>query len=192
MRARFAHIAPLVERCRAVPGDFAEFGIWRGKTFLPLAEAARAAGKRCHAVDSFVGCAEPRPEDLNPDGTCNYPAGALNVSGSAKFRKLVARLDGAVRIWEGWIPDILAEMEGEVTRLAFVHLDLDHFFPTLVALEWCWARMSAGGILCSHDWFPEYRRLASLGVRKWMEATGREPAGVSESHHIWFERTDDA
>jgi len=187
MRAAYEQIAPLVQRCIGAAGDFAEFGVCRGVTFLPLAEAARAAGKRCHAVDSFQGCAEPSLKDYNPDGSCDCPRGALGVGGSREFRKLVEPLDGHVRVWEGWVPAILKEMAAEVGQLAFAHLDLDQYEATLAGLRWCWPRMSPGGILCCHDWFPHYTQLASRAIRDWMAEADVEPSGATDTRHIWFQ-----
>jgi len=188
MRASYGQIEELVRACGEVQGDFAEFGVWQGETFLPLAEAAQAFGKRAHAVDSFQGCGEPGPNDYEPDGSCEYPAGALSTGGSQAFRDLVRPLDGTVEVWEGWIPAILAEMVGQVRALAFVHVDLDQYGPTLWTLRWCWPRMSPGGILCCHDWFPEYRRLAAGAIRDWILADGMVPAGTSANRHIWFRK----
>jgi len=37
-------------------------------------------------------------------------------------------------------------------RFAFVHVDLDHYEPTRVAMHWAWKRMLPSGVLCSHDY----------------------------------------
>jgi hypothetical protein len=190
MRASFQQIETLVRACGTVPGDFAEFGVWQGTTFLPLADAAKAYGKRCHAVDSFRGCAEPSAEDREVVNggrlVCEYPKGCLSVDGSRLFRQLVLPYLN-VRIWEGWVPAILNLMAAEVEALAFAHVDLDHYLPTLAALRWCWARMSPGGILCAQDWFAGRNWLSAGAIAAFAGECG---AVLNElpSGHAWFQK----
>jgi len=157
MRASFEHIRELAESCETVPGDFAELGVWQGTTFLPLADTA-----------------------------CQFGKGALSVGDSRLFRDLMRHHEN-VRIWEGWIPEILQEIPDDV-RFAFVHLDLDQFDPTEAALAWLWPRISPGGVLCCHDWFDERTHLAAGAIRQWMDHTGVQPEGTLPSEHIWFRR----
>jgi len=186
MRASFEHIRELAESCETVPGDFAELGVWQGTTFLPLADTARRFGNIIHAVDSFRGCPEPSPRDISPEGHCQFGKGALSVGDSRLFRDLMRHHEN-VRIWEGWIPEILQEIPDDV-RFAFVHLDLDQFDPTEAALAWLWPRISPGGVLCCHDWFDERTHLAAGAIRQWMDHTGVQPEGTLPSEHIWFRR----
>jgi len=185
MRAAFEQIAHLVEQAKTIPGDFAEFGVWHGATFIPLAQAAIAVAKHVHAVDSFRGMAWPTEKDFDKEGKCSYPEGSLNVGGSAAFRQLVAPFGRSVVIWDGYIPTVLWRMG--LPRFAFVHVDLDQYRPTYETLRWVWGRMSPGGILCCHDWYPEYQWLATQAIREWMTCTRVVEEGVLlPSHHIWF------
>ena len=188
MRASYEQIACLVGLVKEVPGDFAELGVWRGDTFVPLAEAAVAGGRRCHAVDSFRGMGEPTAEDHDDQGRCAYAAGQFDVGGGAAFRELVARFGGAVRVWEGPVPAIL-EAIGDIV-LAFSHLDLDHYEPTRRALDWAWARTAPGGIVCCHDWMYGRNCLAPAAIREWMQASGVDFAGELPSGHRWFLKED--
>lgn len=192
MRADWSHIQELVERCAEIPGDFAELGVWQGTTFLPLARRAATLGKRAHAVDSFQGCGRPTERDRDPNGMLEYGFGALSVGGSRLFRQLVEPLPN-VRIWEGYIPEVFTVMDAEVRALAFVHLDLDHYAPTAASLRWCWERMTPGGILCAHDYFPGMDWLASGAVIDWLQEIGldgRGPdvVGILPSAHFWIKR----
>ena len=175
----FNHIKHLAAQAQNVPGDFMEIGVFRGKTFRPMADFAASLGRTIHAVDSFEGMAEPGPLDGD-----EYPKGKLSVGGLSEFQKLVGPCPNAV-FHVGWVPEVLAEIN---TTLAFVHVDLDHYLPTLVALHWAWARMSPGGILMSHDWFPGKQELASAAIQEFIDA-GHKPTGtVGITHHIYWTR----
>jgi O-methyltransferase len=184
MRANFIHIEPMLRevlRC-GVPGDLAEFGVWHGTTFMPMAELARVDGRVIHAVDSFCGMAQ----ETSRDGD-NYKRGALSVGGSKVFRHLAAPFGDTVKIHEGFVPDILAELED--VQFAFVHLDLDQYQPTLDALRFLWPRMSPGGVLICHDWKRGASTLAAGAIADWMTETGAVLAGErKESLHGWFVR----
>ena len=120
-----------------------------------------------------------------------YPKGALNPGPDAILH-IAGELKAIwpkVLIWRGWIPDVFERMDLAEIRLAFSHVDLDQYAPTLCALAWAWARTMPGGIVCCHDWFPEYRRLASAAIREWMEGLEIQATGVMPaSHHIWFHK----
>ncbi len=181
MRANFVHIE---EQLRSVllddvVGDIAELGVWRGTTFLPMAELARMAGRVCHAVDSFKGL----PKATDRDGS-RYPEGTYDVGGPADFRDLVRSYSGTVKIHEGFVPAILEELTD--VMFAFVHLDLDQHGPTLDALRFLWPRMTPGGVLMCHDWARNRLSLAAGGIADWMAETGVELAGERDSGHCWF------
>ena len=187
MRAAFEHIAGLIQQMVTVPGDFGEFGVWHGDTFMGIAEAACAAGKVAHAVDSFRGMEPPTPMDFDAQGKCLYDEGALSVGGSQAFRARVLRFGKGVEVWEGYIPIVLYRMA--FLSFAFAHVDLDQYRPTRHTLTWLWPRMSPGGIVCCHDWIADRRRLASQAIREWMTCARVDPAGEKkESRHIWFRK----
>jgi len=71
--------------------------------------------------------------------------------------------------------------------LAFVHADLDQYESTLAVLRWSWERLSPGGILCAHDWFPEMDWLAAGAIRQF---AGEIRVLMNElpSRHAYFVR----
>jgi len=183
-------IQPALEKTLAVRGDFAELGVYRGDTFLKMIPFALMADKTVHAVDSFCGMAAPTVLDAGPTGKQQYPEGRYDVGGSSGLCRRISEYANA-RIWEGFVPGILDVIASARPRLkfAFVHVDLDHYLPTLAAMQWCWQRMSTGGILMSHDWRPSRDNLASLGIQEFMECERIRPTGeIREDAHVWFEK----
>ncbi len=181
MRANFIHIEAKLRQVLAsgVAGDVAEFGVWHGTTFLPMAELARVACKRIHAVDSFVGMMKETARDAG-----RYVAGSLSVGGSDSFRELVKPFRNAV-VHEGFIPEILPEMAD--CRFCFVHLNVDQYQPTLDALRFLWPRMEVGGVIMCHDWFAGNKILAAGAIADWMDEAAVQMGGEqNETQHCWF------
>jgi len=183
VRANFIHIEPLVRRVleNNVPGDLVEFGIWHGTTFMPMAELARVHRRTIHAVDSFRGMGPATDRDNG-----QFQAGTLDPGGSAAFRELAAPFGKTIQVHEGWVPGVLEPMDG-VEALAFAHVDLDQYAPTLAVLRWLWPRMSPGGIVACHDWRPPSTQLASAAIDQWREEAGVPVRGSNaETGHCWF------
>jgi len=186
-RARFDHIAELVDATADVPGDLMEIGVWYGFTFLPLALRAGTRLRKAHAVDSFAGMAEPTPLDREPDGSCRFPAGVL-AADRAALESAIRPIAADCRIWQGFVPEVLDRISLPA-GLAFAHLDLDQYAPTRAALAWTWPRLNPGGIVAVHDYIPGQRRLATAGVDDAARQLRIAPAGRNESSgHVWFRR----
>lgn len=199
MRSNYAQIAALVALVlrSGVRGDFMEIGVWQGTTFLPLAEEAARTGRRCHAVDSFRGCLAPGNRDVDEKGRVQYRLGALDVGGPRLFRQLVRPLGESVRIWEGWVPAVMDEVAAGCKALAFAHVDLDQYDPTLAALRWCWEWLSPGGIVCCHDWFEGRTYLAGGAFNSWLaeiglsiggQVEGIGSSGIASGNHAWVRK----
>ena len=172
-------VAEVIET--GVQGDFAEIGVLAGETFIPLAAEAAKAGRIAHAVDSFRGMGKPLPQDGE-----GYPEGRFDVGGPGELQ---SRLDAlglrkATRVHAGFVPSILTELKD--SRFAFVHIDLDHYLPTKQALNFVWERMSPGGVMICHDYFPEKNQLASLAYKEWQKENGLCFNGPNETHHGWL------
>ena len=180
MRANFIHIEQLLRKAlREAGGDVAEFGVWHGTTFLPMAELSRMDGRTVHAVDSFVGMAQATERDAG-----RYQKGDLSVGGSANFRALVRPFKN-VRTHGGFIPDVLDELAS--FSYCFAHVDLDQYEPTLHVLRHVWPRLASGGIVACHDWFKGRRELAAGAIADWMTESGVETSGEQpETQHVWF------
>lgn len=184
MRANYIHLDLLLRSVldSKIQGDLAEFGVWYGTTFLPMAELARINSRTIHAIDSFNGMAEP----TSKDGGKGYKQGSHSTNGSAFFRMLVEEPFGdTVKIHEGYIPEILRELIA--IKFAFAHIDLDQYQPTLETLNFVWPRMNKGGVMVCHDWFSDVNILAAEAINDWMKKNNIVMAGSSIiSSHCWF------
>jgi hypothetical protein len=182
MRANFIHIEELLRSVldSEISGDIAEFGVWHGTTFIPMAELARINDKVIHAIDSFAGMAA----ETSKDGG-KYTKGALSVGGSAVFKELAAGFGEVIKIHEGFIPQILNDFDPNI-KFCFVHIDLDQYQPTLEALNFIWPRMNAGGIMVCHDWFKGKTQLAAGAINDWKANNNIQMTGSMDSSHCYF------
>ena len=155
-------------RVRDIHGDYAEFGVFQGATFLKIVQQAKKYDKMAFAFDSFQGLAEPEAIDNDPDDDCRYPRGKFDVGGSNRFVELLRRKGFSnYRIVEGYIPDTLSD-EMDVT-FCFAHIDLDHYRPTVHATQWCFDRLSRGGVIVFDDYFKGREHLATPAIEEFME-----------------------
>lgn len=160
-----------------IPGDFAEFGVFQGRSLRRMVQAA--GNRTVHAVDSFCGMGEPTEKDYDASGKCYYPKGRLS-SGVESLGELLAK----VIIWKGFIPEILETMSD--LKLAFAFVDIDHYLPTLQALEWLQSRMLPGGVIACHDYFPGRKMLSSPAIEEFAADSGMKIHGPDKTV-AWFQ-----
>ncbi len=155
----------LAPRVAAIAGDFAEIGVFRGAAFRRLATLAADQHKLAHAFDSFAGMAEPTAADGSA-----YPKGRFDIGGPAEFLRLMDKAGVArehYRLWPGYVPDCFNAVPPEL-RFSFVILDLDHYLPTVHALQWLLPRISPGGILALDDYIAGGNALASKAIGEFL------------------------
>lgn len=160
-----------LDACSLIPGDFMEFGVWKGESFRSIYYRGLQYGRRVHAVDTFSGM----PKSPIPADNERYPAGIVDAGGTEAFRK---KFPKAV-IHEGLVPDILPGIE--VGKISFAHLDIDQEFGTRPALDWIWSRMTNQGILIVHDFSIQMQVHASKAVKDWMIANDLNYIGVTDN-----------
>ena len=125
-----------------VPGDFAEFGVYRGGGAKVLKEIAQ--GRTLHLFDTFAGM-----PPVDPGRDPSVRAGDFANTSLDAVRKYLGT-DG-IRYYPGFFPASTQGHEHELSRFAFVHLDVDIYQSTLEGLRFFYPRMSPGGMLVTHD-----------------------------------------
>jgi hypothetical protein len=153
-----AELYQSVQAFEKIPGDLAEFGVYKGGTAAQMLSASR---KRLHLFDSFEGL---------PHSENEFEQGEWRGSLDEVMRNL-ARWNDRIDYHSGWFPQSAKGLES--LRFSFVHLDVDLYKSTLDALEWFWPRISPGGAVLSHDY------LESPGVTQaFEEFFARRPEAV--------------
>lgn len=171
----YAEIMKYVEFNR-LQGDYAEFGVYQGASFISSYSAAarlRLQHMRFFAFDSFRGLPQPaNPHDVEP-----FRAGAF-AAPMAIFEKALkrARVDlERVVIIPGWFNVVLSQeikTEHGLTRVAIAWIDCDLYESTIPVLEFLVDILEEGAILVFRDWYC-YRGDRNQGeqraVKEWLE-----------------------
>ena len=131
-----------------VPGDYAEFGTWRGGSLYLAAQvwAQRAPERHLLGFDSFEGLPAPDArdghrisagmfEDADYDETCAF----FEQHGLAR-----------VRLIKGWFEDTIGALE--CRPLALCHIDADIYASVRFALEQTFELVSPGGYVVCDDY----------------------------------------
>lgn len=157
----FAHYE-LFQKVRDLPGDIVECGVYKGASLLTFARFLETfcPGDRTRKVvgfDHFKGLSERTEVDGLDERVGNTADGwnsggfrdtlfalvdAFNADSFVPARPRVELVDGDVR---ETAPRYAVENPGQ--RISLLHLDMDLYEPTLVALQAFWPRVVTGGIV---------------------------------------------
>ena len=99
--------------------------------------------------------------------------GKFSVGGAKGFMRLMDKRSvprESYITWEGYIPACFAQFPAD-TRFSLVLVDVDHYQPTVDALQWSWPRLNRGGYLllddCGFDWDLE----SSRAIKEFLSST---------------------
>jgi O-methyltransferase len=145
----------LVPQVAALEGDIAEVGVYRGASARVI--CAVKGDKPLHLFDTFEGLPGVAAADYTDDRTAFSPGGRRDLAlhqgkFSAGFQDVQSYLAGFenVRWYRGVFPATAEPVRDR--RFCFVHLDVDTYQSTRDGLSFFYPRLSAGGMLVSHDY----------------------------------------
>lgn len=163
---------------KAFSGDYYEFGLFRGGTFLAtglLLDEMGLADTRMYGFDSFKGL--PPAEGVDAVDT-RFFEGQFACSREEVEKNLAAHgMDMARSVLvEGFYEDSLTaalHTEHPFRPASVVLLDCDYYSSTKVAMDWLERYLRPGTVLLFDDWF-SYGDENELGQQKalaeWLEA----------------------
>ena len=178
----------VLERDGTVSGDYYEFGLFRGYTFLQAWNHSKALGLtevNFHGFDSFEGL--PPAEGIDQaDGrffegqfACSREEVEKNLAGEG------ANLE-KINLIQGYYEDSLTEeLRGAhlFKPASVVLLDCDYYSSTVTALKWMEPYIQTGTVLLFDDWF-SYGDSNELGQQKaFQEFLERHPQYQAED--LW-------
>lgn len=153
-QTRMLSLAFKYVEAEGVVGDYAEFGVWMGRTFI---EAWRVASKyavprRFFAFDSFEGL----PELGRHDEGSRFKAGQFKHS-RTEFEARLGRArmpPSATTIVEGRFEETLLQPDRiGLDRVAVAWIDCDLYASTVPVLDYLTRRLTPGSVLIFDDWF---------------------------------------
>lgn len=159
-------LGQLVRETENVPGAVIEFGVWEGRSFVAIAEAA--APRIAHAVDHWQGSVSDSDPTLQM---------ARERDVRSAFLANTAHLNN-VTAHQMHSDDFMAKWSKPI---AFLHLDADHGYESVKRqIEWAVPLLSYGGVLCGDDYSDRWP-----GV---VRAVNESLSGVTVEHYMWIYR----
>jgi hypothetical protein len=133
---------------RGVPGDYAEFGTYRGGcAWMVLSTADLQPERRFLLFDTFAGI--PHEHLTDAERAAEF-GGRLADTSVDYVAQLLAPWGDIPRLVPG---DVFETAEGALTGpLAFAHIDLNAAAPTEHALALVYDRLSPGGVIVFDDY----------------------------------------
>jgi O-methyltransferase len=129
-----------------VPGDYLEFGVFRGQSFIMAYQLGHDLDMRFFAFDSFQGL--PRDEESWKRGQFRADTDYFLRS----VRKAGADLDRVVLV-PGYYEELsLSDVPG-LQRAAVIHIDCDLYSSTREALRLVEGIIGKGTMVIFDDWF---------------------------------------
>lgn len=155
-----------IARERECPGFIAEVGVYRGGVLLELAEIFPS--RIVYGYDTFKGM----PAEHWSEGEL-HKVGDFPDTSLAEVQRLCMHTKNIILV-PGLFPDT-----GVDGLYAFVHLDVDFYLATRLALEWLSPRMANGGAVVLDDWdWP-----LCPGVRRAVEELGLNAVNLPDMAH---------
>ena len=152
-----------------VPGDYLEFGVYRGQSFIMAYQLGRNLAMRFYAFDSFEGL--PGDEELWRRGEFRAEEKYFLRS----LRKAGANMERVVVV-PGFYDAIELEKVPGLNRAAIVHIDCDLYSSAREVLRLVKGIIGKGSIIIFDDWFSfaEYPQPRDHGEQRafheWSEA----------------------
>jgi hypothetical protein len=171
-----------------ITGDYLEFGVFEGDSFVSAFHYARryiAYEMAFYAFDSFEGL--PEPAGIDASGDPGLVKGELSSGGVEQFRKVISKRGVDLRrvmLIAGWYKDTLNAQLKKTLPLkaaAIVYIDCDFYASTVPVLDFIKGYLQDGTVLIFDDWFlfkGNPNRGEQKAFREWLSENPH--IGVSE------------
>jgi len=148
IRWRMWILTSVARQVRALPGDIAEFGVYRGGCARMILETVGLdAGRRYHLFDTFAGI--PDSELTERERAEGYAGRLADTSVEVVEERLGPWRDALV-FHAGDVFETAPK--ADTGDLSLVHMDLNASAPTRVALEYSYPRLVPGGAIVFDDY----------------------------------------
>jgi hypothetical protein len=148
IRWRMWILTSVARQARQVPGNVAEFGVYRaGCARMVLGTVGVAPGTRYHLFDTFAGIPD---SELTADERAEGYAGRLSDTSVDYVRERLAPWGDHLVFHVGDVFETIPK--ADTGDLSLVHMDLNASAPTRIALEYSYERLVPGGIIVFDDY----------------------------------------
>lgn len=160
-----------IRQTQSIPGNIVELGVYQGGATLLMAELlqdlhtastasptslASSTHRHLLAFDSFCGYPAPEESDRMDNGQFHYAQGHHGDTSLAYVDKVLHlyRVRHMVNLYQGWLELTLPSNVSPSDCFSLVLLDCNHYASANYALNFCYDKLSPGGIFIVDD----YRR----------------------------------
>lgn len=142
-----------------LPGDYCEFGVFKGTTFSYFAKLAAPhfPAMKFVAFDSFAGLPALSQEDFRQGYSSGFFEGQFTSSKDIFLATLTEKgvpMD-RVSVVPGWFDQTLVPgnaQADEVRKISAAWIDCDLYTSTIPVLDYLTPRLSVGSVLLFDDW----------------------------------------
>lgn len=155
-----------------LPGDYAEFGVYKGRTARFLSHFVfRSSERILHLFDSFEG--------LPTDWFDRWKKGYFDLGGK------VPEFDPRItRVYKGWFADTVPPFARELREpLAFIHMDADLYQSTREVLDPLNDKIVPGTVILFDEYFMKGNDDEHRALWDWAEAYERKFAYLWRTRH---------
>jgi O-methyltransferase len=157
----------LAWQCARLPGDFLEVGAWRGGTAGILCARAAQCGepRTVYIADTFSGVVKSSKKDPR------YRDGEHSDTSADTVVSLLRDKLGVrnYKILKGIFPEETGHLS-EHEPLSLCHIDVDVYQSAKDVMEWCWPRLSPGGVVV----FDDYGFDSTPGITEYVDEVKRD------------------
>jgi hypothetical protein len=148
VRWRMWILTSVARQARHLPGNIAEFGVYRGGCArMILSTAGTAPDARYHLFDTFEGIPD---NELTEGERAQGYVGKLSDTSVDYVRERLAPWSDQLVFHVGDVFETIPKTD--TGNLSLVHMDLNASAPTRVALEYAYERLVPGGIIVFDDY----------------------------------------
>lgn len=159
----FSELTAVLEN---VQGDIIDFRVYKGATFAYLVKLASLYNRYAVGMDTFYGLEVPTQDDYNEHNQLPFPKGYApsNIQLVYQAVNKVCPQYESYEIHSGKLDVILPQLRDR--KYAVVMLDLLHYNPTKLALEYIKDKMADGGVIYCLNYNKSSTRLASKAINQ--------------------------
>ncbi len=166
------------------PGNFAEFGVYRGGyAFIVLSIADLAPSQRYFLFDTFDGIPD---DNLLERERAQGLGGEWADTSVHEVVDLLSPWRDQIEICEGDVFETLSETE--TGELSFVHLDLNASAPTVAALEYAYPRLLPGAVLVFDDYGCSRYEDQRLRIDEFFSGRSEDPVALPTGQALVIKR----
>lgn len=139
-----------MKHTRFIPGNIAEVGAYQGGNSLcGMLSPVWDTMKTYYIFDSFEGFPDVTENDPSTVGRGTYSIDLTVQEVENSFHHLPQ-----AKVIKGFVPETFSQLPQD-EKFSLVFYDCDLYQPALDTYEFCWDRLSPGGVMLIHDYFAE-------------------------------------